>query len=119
MQLQFEDGIGLNAGERLFGIELGRTAGDIDFDLLAAEVGDQVFARIGTVGAGTNDDDHIVEMIERGQVAFKNVLAVFRFGQQKRSAAPDNVNAVIDKMLDGLDQAHFLRLSINDSQKDH
>src|SRR5271167_2568214 len=97
MQLQFEDGIGLNAGKRLFGIELGRAAGGIDVDLLAAEVRDQVFARVSPVGAGANDGDHIVEVIKRGEVAFEDVLPIFRLSQQIRSTPPDNIHAVIDK----------------------
>src|SRR5580704_677048 len=119
MQLQFEDGIGLNSGERLFGIELGRAAGGVDVDLLAAEVGDQVFTRVGTVGAGANDGDHVVEVIERGEIAFENVLAVFRFVQQERGAASDDINAVIDEELDGLNEAELFWLSVDHGQEDH
>ena len=77
MQLQFEDRVRLNAGERLFRIDLRSASGDVDVDLLAGEVGDQVFAGFGAVGAGADDGDHVVEVIERDQVAFENVLAVF------------------------------------------
>ena len=119
MQLQFENRVGLNSGERLFRIELGRAAGGVDVDLLAAEVRDQVFARVGTIGAGANDGDHVVEMIERGEVAFENVLAVFRLLQQVSSAAPHHIHAMIDEMLDRLNQAHFLRLSVHHRQEDH
>ena len=87
MQLQFEDGIGLNACERLFGIEFRRAPGDVDFDFLAAEIGDQVFAGIGTVGAGTNDDDYIVEVIERSEIAFEDVLTIFRLWQARTKCA--------------------------------
>src|SRR5580704_12998069 len=119
MQLQFEDGVGLNAGERLFGIELGRAARNVDFDFLPAEIGDQVFASVGAVGAGTNDDNHVIEVIERGEVAFENMFAVFRFRQQIRGAAANDIHPVIDKMLDGLNQPHFLWLPIYDSQENH
>jgi hypothetical protein len=103
MQLQFEDGIGLTVGEGLFEIELRRTAGGVDVDLFAAEVEHQIFAGIGTVGAATNDGDDVVEMIERGEIAFENVLAVFRLLQQVGGAAADDVDAVLDEVLDGLD----------------
>ena len=119
MQLQFEDGVGLNAGERLFGIELGSAAGGVDVDLLAAEIGDQIFAGVAAIGAGANDGDHVVEVIERGQVAFENVLAVFCLRQQVSGAAADDIDAMVDEVLDGLDQAHFLGLAIDDRQQDH
>ena len=89
MQLQFENGVGLNSGERLFGIELGRAARDVDVDFLAAEVGDQVFAGVGAVGAGANDGDHVVEVIERGEIAFEDVLAVFGFVPANKQCAAE------------------------------
>src|SRR2546423_13972933 len=104
MQLQFENRIGLFAGKWLFRIELGSAARRVDVNLLAAKVEDQVFARLGTVGAAANDDDYVVEMIERRQIAFENVLAVFGFSQQIRRAAPNHFHPVIDEMLDGFDQ---------------
>ena len=82
VQLQFEDGVGLLRGERLLGIELGRAAGGVDVDLLAAEVGDQVFAGVGAIRAAADDRDHVIEVIERGQVAFEDVLAVLRLGSR-------------------------------------
>ena len=82
VQLQFEDRVGLLRGERLLGIEFRSASGGVDVDLLAAEVGDQILAGVGAVGAAANDDDHVIEVIERGQVAFENVLAVVRLVQQ-------------------------------------
>ena len=58
-------------------------------------------------------------MIERSEVAFENVLAVFGFREQEGGAAADHIHAVIDEVLDGLDQAHFLGLSIHHRQQDH
>ena len=69
VQLQFEDRVGLNRSERLFGRKFGRATGGVDFDLLAAEIHHQIFAGIGAVGAAANDGDHVVEMIERGEIA--------------------------------------------------
>ena len=119
MQLQFEDGVGLPGGEGLFGIELGSAAGGVDVDLLAAEIEHQVLAGIGAVGAAANDGDDVIEVIERGEIAFENVLAVFRLLQQVGGAAADDIDAVIDEVLDGLDQAHFLGLAVDHRQQDH
>ena len=63
--------------------------------------------------------DDVVEMIERGLVAFENVLAVLRLAQQVSGAAAHHIDAVIDEVLDGLDQAHFLGLPVDDGQQDH
>src|SRR5438477_1848570 len=119
MQLQFEDGIGLLGGERLFGIDLGSAPGGVDVDLLAAEVEDQIFAGIGAVGAATNDGDDIIEMVEGVQVAFEDVLSVFGLGEQVGGAAAHNVDAVLDEVFDGLDDAHFAGLSIDHREQDH
>ena len=58
-------------------------------------------------------------MIEGGEVAFEDVLAVFRLLQQVGGAAADDVDAVLDEVLDGLDQAHFAGLSVDHRQQDH
>ena len=117
--MQFENCVGLNRGERLVRILLWRAAGDVDIDLLAGKVGDQVLASFGAVGAGANDGDHVVEVIERGQVAFENVLAVFGFREQVGSAAADHVDTVLDEVFDRLHQAHFLGLVVRHRQQDH
>ena len=80
---------------------------------------DQIFAGVGAVGAAANDGDHVVQVIERGQVAFENVLAVFRLLQQVGGAAAHHVDAVIDEVFDGLDQAHFAGLAVDHRQQDH
>ena len=58
-------------------------------------------------------------MIQRDFVSFKNVLALFGLHQQVRSPSAHHVHAMIDEVLDGLDQPHFLRLPIHHSQQDH
>src|ERR1039458_2913929 len=68
MQLQFEYGVGLLRGERLFGIQLRSASSGVDVDFLAAKVRNQVFTAFGAVGAAANDHDHVIEVIERGQV---------------------------------------------------
>src|SRR5579864_1645391 len=119
MQLQFEDCVSLLRGEGLLGIEFGGTAGGVDVDFLATEVGDQILAGVGAVGAGANDGDHVVEVIEGGQVAFEDVLAVLRLGEKVGGAAADDFDAVVDEVLDGLHQAHLARLSVSNGQQDH
>ena len=78
MQLQFEDGIRLLRSEWLVRLKSGRTAGSVDVDLLAAEIGDQVLAGVSAVGAAANDGDDVVEMIKCFEITFENVLAVLR-----------------------------------------
>ena len=58
-------------------------------------------------------------MIERLEIAFEDVLAVFRLLQQVGGAAADDVDAVLDEVLDGLDQAHFAGLSVDHREQDH
>ena len=107
------------AGERLLRIALGRAPGGVDVDLLAAEVGDQVVARIGAVGAGADDRDDVIEMIERDQVAFENVLALRALSQQVGSAAANHVDAVVDEVPDGLHETQFPGLAVDHGQQDH
>src|SRR5271157_1303602 len=54
VQLEFENGFSLARGERLFRILFGSAAGGVDIDFLAAEVGDQILAGVGAVGAGAD-----------------------------------------------------------------
>ncbi len=42
-----------------------------------------------------------------------------RFLQQEGGAAADDFDAVIDEVLDGLDQAHFTGLSVDHREQDH
>ena len=119
MQLQFEDGVGLLRGERLLGIKLRSASGGVDVDLLAAKVRDQILSSVAAVGAAANDRDHVIEVIERGQVAFQNVLAIARFIEQIRSAPPHHIDAMVDEVFDRLDQPHFLRLAVDHGQQDH
>ncbi len=70
MQLQFEDGIGLNRGKRFLGIELGSAPRGVDLNLLAPKIRDQILASVGAVRAAANNRNHVVEMIERGEIAF-------------------------------------------------
>ena len=119
VELQFENRLGLLRGEGLVGVDLRSAARDVDINLLAREVSDQVVARVGAVGAGADDGDHVVEVIERGQVAFEDVLAVLRFVQQVRGAAADDIGAVMQEVLQRLNQAHFLGLVVGHGQENH
>src|SRR5216684_1054732 len=119
MQLQFQNGIGLLRAEGLLGINLRRAPCRIDFDFLAAEVCDKVFAGVAAIGAAANDDDDIVQMVERREITFENVLAVAGLREQIGSAAADYVDTVVDEVFDGLDQAQFARLSVHHGQENH
>ncbi len=58
-------------------------------------------------------------MIERRKIAFEDVLAVFSFCEQIRSAAAYHVDTMLDEIFEGLHQAHFLGLVVRDRQQDH
>src|SRR5258708_14735286 len=58
-------------------------------------------------------------MIESVEIAFEDMLAVFRLLKQESGAAADYFDAVIDEVLDGLDQAHFAGLLVDHRQQDH
>ena len=90
-----------------------------DADRLAGEVFDEVDAGIGAVFAAANDADDVVHAIERSLVALEDVLAVARLLQQERGAAADHIDAVIEEVVDGLHQAHFLGLVVDHGQEDH
>ena len=90
-----------------------------DCDRLAGEVLDEVVAGVNAVVAATNNADHVVNAIKRGLVSLEDMLSVARLLQQERSAAPHHVDSVIDEVLDGLHQAHFLGLAMDDRQEDH
>ena len=58
-------------------------------------------------------------MIEGGQVAFQNVLAVTGLVEQIQGAAPHHIDAMVDEVFDRLDQTHFFRLLVDHRQQDH
>ena len=49
----------------------------------------------------------MVEVIQRVLIAFQNVLAILRLLQQESRAPAHHVDAVIDEVLDRLDQSHL------------
>src|SRR5437868_7933924 len=119
VQLQLENGVCLNGGKTLLRIELGGAACSIDVNLLAGKVSNQIFTGIGTVGAATNDSNDIVQVIQRGQIAFKDVLTIARLGQQIRRAPADHIYAVVDEIFDRLHQAHFPGLAVHHRKQNH
>src|SRR5580765_8702479 len=104
MQLQFENGVGLLGRERFFSGELGSAAGGVDINLFAAEIGDQVLASIGTIRARANNRDDVIEVIERGEIAFENVLAILRLRQQVGGAPAHDIDAMVDEVLERLNE---------------
>ena len=91
VQLQFEDCVGLHGVEwtrecRGANALEGHRLASADFsfgdtDRLAGEVLDQVGAGVGAVLTAADDADDVVHAIERGLVAFEDVLAVARLLQ--------------------------------------
>ena len=58
-------------------------------------------------------------MIERVEIAFEDVLAIFCFLQQESGAAADDFDAMIDEVLDGLNESHFAGLAVDHREQDH
>src|SRR5258706_2017785 len=58
-------------------------------------------------------------MIERVEIAFENVLAVFCFLKQESGAAAHDFDAVIDEVLDGLNPSHCAGFLVDHRQQDH
>src|SRR5215831_1921655 len=141
MQLQFEDGVNLDiaqaetlaasAGSGCFGeyivflrIELdafdcGFLSTNKHFHRRVAEEFVQVFAGVGAARRAADDLDHVVDVIKRDAVAEQNVFAFASLAQLVLRAAPDHVHAVLDEVLEQLDQAEFARLARHDSEQDH
>ena len=119
MQLQFEDRVSLLRRKRLFGSQLRSPSGSVDVNLLAAKISDQVFPGIAAIRAAANNHDYVIQMVERGQVPFQNVLAIARLRQQIRCPPPHYIDAMVDEVLDRLDQPHFLRLAVDHGQQNH
>src|SRR5258708_13816593 len=58
-------------------------------------------------------------MVEGVEIAFEDVLAVFGFLQQESGAAADDFDAVVDEVLDGLDESQFAGLAVDHREQDH
>src|SRR5207245_11703095 len=97
----------------------GSGSGGVDVNLFPCEVSDEIVTCFATVRAASDDDNHVIHVIQRDLVAFKNVLALFGLHQQVRSPSTHHVHAMIDEVLDGLDQPHLLGLCIPHGQQDH
>ena len=118
--MQVQDGVSLNRGEGALQVRLlGLDTLQVDIDGLIAEVRDQILARFAAILATTNDRNHRIEVIKRNLVALKDVLAFASPRQQVDGAAAYHIDAMINEVLDGLHQAHFLRLAVGHSQEDH
>ena len=99
LQLQFDDGL------RLLLAEL--------------EASDQRLARFARASSRRADQaDHFVQVVERLLEAEQDVLALARLAQFVFGAAADHFHAVIDEVLDAVDQAQLARLPVDDRQHD-
>ena len=62
--------------------------------------------------------DHFVDIVQRQPEAEQDMLALAGLAQFVIGAAADHIGAVLDEVLDGLDQAQFARLAVDDRKLD-
>ena len=62
--------------------------------------------------------DHFVEIVQRLLEAEQDMLALAGFAQFVIGAAPDHFHAMLDEVLDAIDQAQLARLAVDDRQHD-
>ena len=98
LQLQFDDGLGLFLAE--------------------LESGNQVLAGFARHFGGADDADDFVEVVQRLLEAEQEVLALACLAQFELGAPADHFDAVIDEVLDAIDQAQLARLPVDDGQHD-
>ena len=116
--MQFDDGLGL-----LFGKLRKRFGGAGGFEIKRVEdelrgCGDQGFARFFGRSGGADQADHFIDVVERHAEAEQDVLALARFAQFVIGAAADHIDAMLDEVFDGRDQAQLARLAVDDGEID-
>src|SRR6185437_15719771 len=79
----------------------------------------QPLARLLRAGGGADELDDRVEVVQGDPVPLQNMLALARLAQLEGRAPADHVHPVVEKALDGLDQAHLARLAVGHRQQDH
>ena len=101
------------------------TGSEVDILKDGLDFNDEVLAELEVVVASlhvpsNSEAENTRRLIRAAENPFVHLLA-HPTGRLllEREPYPVNIHAVIDEMFDGLDQAHFLRLSIHDSQEDH
>src|ERR1700691_184271 len=99
LQLQLDDGLRLALGE--------------------LEGGDQRIAGLAGGARGANHADHFVQVLQRFLESEQQMLALAGLAQLKVGAPPDHFHAVLDEVLDAIDQAQFARLPVDDRKHDH
>ena len=93
--------------------------GAAQVDAATGEEGEEVFAGVGA-GVGLADDaDDVVEVVEGDLVAEQDVLALAGLAEEKGGAAANDVDAVIDKGVDGDVEGELPGLAVEDGQEDH
>ena len=118
LQLQFDDGLGL-----LFGQLRQRLGGARGLEIKRVEDelrrrGDQRFARFFGRSGGTDEADHFIDVVEREAESEQDVLALAGFAQFVIGAAAHHIDAMLDEVLDGRDQAQLARLAVDDREID-
>ena len=117
LELQFDDGLRLLLAE--LAQRIGVDGPEINFVKLELRGrGHQRIARFLGRLRGADQPDHFVDVFESQLEAEQNMLALARFAQHVIGAPAHHIDAVLDEVLDGVDQAQFARLAVDDREID-
>ena len=118
LQLQFDDGLGLLFAElrqRRSGAR-GPQIKRVEDEVCGSR--DEVFTGFFGRPRSADDADDFIDIIERQTEAEQHVLAVARFAQFEIGTAANDIDAMLDEVFDGADEAEFARLAVDDREID-
>ncbi len=78
----------------------------------------QIIAGVAGRMGRAHDADYFIDVVQRQSEAEQNVVTVARLPQFEIGAAAHDIDAVFDEVLDGLQQAEFARLAVDDGEVD-
>ena len=87
--------------------------------LAELETADERIARLPRRASRANQPDHLVQVLEGFLESQQEMLALARLAQLILGAPPDHFDAVLDEVLDDVDEAQFARLPVHDRKHDH
>src|SRR5438067_10391093 len=79
---------------------------------------DQRLARFPGGRCGADEPDDLIHIVERDAEAEQDVFTLASFAELVIGAAPNHIDAVLDEVLDGGDQAQLARLAVDDREID-